>query len=317
MTSGPTKAIVAAVLGVPYRDRVRRLDAVPVRRGRRPHAARREPQRARRRPRLQPRRERGERWPSWSPTIESAVPEARGLVTFEPDAAAVPGGDRPRRVGRTRAGPRHAVRRGHRRERRDLPRSRRPTAGSSPPSRASSRLPPASHHTRVGWSRCPSTRTRPTASPSRSISSGPGRRDCSGPSGPRPTSRRTWPRSWSHRTGGGSPRTARPACRTTWRSSRPACMDPAARPVRDGGQGRPSPASMPGTAGATTRHGSPSTGRSRPSPRRRCGHGRRPQLEPLRDRRLVRAARGRARADRHLAVQHLAARRADPGAHRR
>ena len=35
MTSGPTKAIVAAVLGLPYTCRFGGADAVPVRRGRR------------------------------------------------------------------------------------------------------------------------------------------------------------------------------------------------------------------------------------------------------------------------------------------
>ena len=73
-------------------------------------------------------------------------------------------------------------------------------------------------------------------------------------------------------------------------------MDPAARPVPSTAAGRRCRASTPATAGATTPAGSRSTPRSR----RRATLGtaivRRAQHQPLRDRRLVRAAGGRRRA---------------------
>ena len=85
MTSGPTKAIVAAVLGMPLHGQLRRPDAVPVRRGRRAHAGRRQPQRAAREAHVYNMpgtmaegadARRGDR--------VDAVPEARGLVDFDP-----------------------------------------------------------------------------------------------------------------------------------------------------------------------------------------------------------------------------------------
>ena len=62
MTSGPTKAVVAAVLGLPVPGRLRRGDALPVRRGCRPDADRGESAPRARRPRVQPAR-RGRRRP--------------------------------------------------------------------------------------------------------------------------------------------------------------------------------------------------------------------------------------------------------------
>ena len=89
-------------------------------------------------------------------------------------------------------------------------------------------------------------------------------------------------------------------------------MDPAARPVRDAG--RPALATVRCRNGWGHHAGRVAVDWAIEAVAEAwCGDGRRPQLQPLRDRRLVRAAGGRRGDDRHLPLEHLAARGADAG----
>ena len=226
MTSSPTKAIAAALLGMPVPDRVRRLDALPVRRGRRADADR-------------SRAAAGSTARASSTSAAAVasmteldrrrsrtlVPEARGLITLDPTPLPFPADIDHDGLAGARAGTGDAVSRRHRRDSADIYRDlAAPGPPRSPPNKASSRLHTRghTHDAVVGWRSGlpvyadPDRRSRRPGPPPPDLDGGARRV----PSAPRPTSPPTSPRSSSRRTGAGSRRTAPPACRTTSRWSR-------------------------------------------------------------------------------------------------